>query len=357
MRRSGHLPLVQVQFKHFKAIRETGPLALGPLTVFIGNNGSGKSSIIEALETVQRLSGEDLDDALKPFGGYEHAHYKGEVKARPRAQGERLLGQAPLHLAFRGHTGREAYSAQTTLEERENNEVFFSKEKVTRGAMTWERDAQGRITKKQKGKTAERLANESPQDSLVGGALNDFIARWQFVRLNPDVMGRPFPMQRSGREIRLAPDGSNVAQYLWSLQQEDPGAFDCRFRDKEGIQKSFLAAYGTEAPPWDRIVLICVEQMLEAWLLTDGKAVEEHVRRPTHEPPRFTEVRHPDREPDPKSRVISYFRQAGRTYNEHVDAAPIIKSASLSKLRKSKSFKRLEDKLSQLAQPVAPRRR
>jgi hypothetical protein len=104
-------------------------------------------------------------------------------------------------------------------------------------------------------------------------------------------------------------------------------------------------------------VLICVEQMLESWVLADGTTVVERVRRRTHEPPRFKEIRRPDRERDPKSRVINYFQQAGRNYNEHVDAAPIIMSASLSKLRKSESFQRLEDKLRQLAQPVALRRR
>lgn len=273
MRSTGHLPLEKVQFKHFKAIRETGPLTFGPLTVFIGNNGSGKSSIIEALETVQRLSREDLDAALVPFGGYEHAHYKGEVKARPRAQGERLLGPAPIHLSFRGHTGLETYSAQLTLEERENNEIFFSKEMVTRGGMTWERDAQGRVTAKQKGKAAVRHANERPQDSLVGGILDDFIPQWQFVRLNPDVMGRPVPMQRSGQKIRLTPDGSNVAQYLWSLQQEDPGAF-------EGLIAAAreVLPYATDLQPAitrelaQNVYLRLVEQKFEVlgWMLSTG---------------------------------------------------------------------------------------
>ncbi|EPX64267.1 hypothetical protein D187_005401 [Cystobacter fuscus DSM 2262] len=157
----------------------------------------------------------------------------------------------------------------------------------------------------------------------------------------------------------LEKERCDVVFIVWDLAPAWPDQHEkrCRFNDKEGIRKSFLAAYGKEAPPWNRIVLICVEQMLEAWILADGTAVVEHVRRRTHEPPRFKEVRRPDRERDPKSRVINYFKQAGRTYNEHVDAAPIIMSASLSKLRQSESFQRLEDKLRQLAQPVTPRRR
>ena len=41
----------------------TGALKLGALTVLIGNNGSGKSSLIEALETYQRIVTHGLDDA------------------------------------------------------------------------------------------------------------------------------------------------------------------------------------------------------------------------------------------------------------------------------------------------------
>lgn len=43
--------LNKVSLRHFKAVRQSGEIALTPLTVFIGNNGSGKSSLIEGLET------------------------------------------------------------------------------------------------------------------------------------------------------------------------------------------------------------------------------------------------------------------------------------------------------------------
>jgi len=45
--------LNSVRVRNFKAIRNSGSVRLTPLTVFIGNNGSGKSSLIEALETLQ----------------------------------------------------------------------------------------------------------------------------------------------------------------------------------------------------------------------------------------------------------------------------------------------------------------
>ena len=45
--------LSSVSIANFKAVRKSGTVKLTPLTVFIGNNGSGKSSLIEGLETYQ----------------------------------------------------------------------------------------------------------------------------------------------------------------------------------------------------------------------------------------------------------------------------------------------------------------
>jgi len=317
MSRSARLPLAQVQIKHFKAIREA-TLTFTPLTVFIGNNGSGKSSVIEALETTQRLGLEDLDAALVPFGGYEHAHYKGEVRARPRPQGERLLGSAPIHLALRGHTEHTPYSAMLTIEERENNEVFFSKEKMTYAGLTFERDAHSHISLMKKGKREDLHVHViRPQNSLIGLNLGGFLGQWQFVRLNPDVMGRPIPMQRSGRESRLAPDGSNVAQYLWSLRQESPAAF-------EGLIAAAreVLPYATDLQPAitqelsRNVYLRLIEQKFEVfgWMLSTGTlrvlALLALFRHPRPPPLVFIEELENGLDPRTLALIVSEIRSA-----------------------------------------------
>lgn len=45
--------LSQIRIRGFKAVKDSGSLALTPLTVLIGRNGAGKSSIIEALQWIQ----------------------------------------------------------------------------------------------------------------------------------------------------------------------------------------------------------------------------------------------------------------------------------------------------------------
>ncbi len=44
------MKLTSIRVRHFKAVEDSGPLKLGPVTAFVGYNGTGKSSIIEACE-------------------------------------------------------------------------------------------------------------------------------------------------------------------------------------------------------------------------------------------------------------------------------------------------------------------
>ncbi len=53
------------RLRNFKAVRDSGVIRFDPLTVFIGNNGSGKSSITEGLETLQSIIEHGLDKAMR----------------------------------------------------------------------------------------------------------------------------------------------------------------------------------------------------------------------------------------------------------------------------------------------------
>ena len=66
------LPLTSFKLKNFKAVRDSKTIKFTPLTVFIGNNGSGKSSIIEGLQTYQRIMTDGLDEAMNLWRGFEH---------------------------------------------------------------------------------------------------------------------------------------------------------------------------------------------------------------------------------------------------------------------------------------------
>jgi AAA ATPase domain len=65
------LPIQGVRLRHFKAVRDSGQIMFTPLTVFIGNNGVGKSSIIEGLETFRSVVLRGIDEAFLPWRGFE----------------------------------------------------------------------------------------------------------------------------------------------------------------------------------------------------------------------------------------------------------------------------------------------
>lgn len=56
MRRPAVVPsmlLTSMTLKRFKAAFEPGPIELRPFNVLIGRNGSGKSTVIEALQWIE----------------------------------------------------------------------------------------------------------------------------------------------------------------------------------------------------------------------------------------------------------------------------------------------------------------
>src|SRR6266480_3664777 len=92
MRRAA-LPLQSFRLRNFKAVRDSRVVKFTPLTVFIGNNGSGKSSLIEGLEALQAMVLRGLDAAMYPYRGFEdawnkavtHEEKEGEIGVLERA--------------------------------------------------------------------------------------------------------------------------------------------------------------------------------------------------------------------------------------------------------------------------------
>lgn len=61
-----------------KAVRDSGVVRFTPLTVFIGNNGSGKSSLIEGLAAFRAVSEDHLEEVFDGWHGYKNIWHKGQ---------------------------------------------------------------------------------------------------------------------------------------------------------------------------------------------------------------------------------------------------------------------------------------
>jgi predicted ATPase len=210
--------LQSVRVRNFKAIVDSRVVKLGPLTAFIGHNGAGKSSLIEALETYQAIVRDGLDMAMQRWFGIEHARHKGQ-EAKER------LGEPVNPIAFElalGPSPRKV--SRVTLAVTNDpaaNQMFIVDERVTFPDKTFiGRDTKGAAQTYGKGRSIL---------SAPGVALDEVanhIRDWQFLTLAPDRMGLPVPQQRTGGGVRLARDGSNIADFLLDLRRQDQNAFD-----------------------------------------------------------------------------------------------------------------------------------
>jgi predicted ATPase len=265
--------LDSIRIRNFKAIHDAGAVKLTPLTVLIGNNGSGKSSLVEALETAKTMAIGDIDSAMQLWRGIEHIRYKGQKPQYRHDETGDLRARTALEFHLRGWFGGKRFKAASVINERGgSNEVFFESESVEIGADHFQRqDRDFSITAGgHKGRPKDVLP---PARSLVGERLFEYIRRWQFLRLSPHEMGQPLPQTRSRSEIQLATDGSNVAEYLLEIRNLDQNAF-------EGIIETlqFVLPYASDMQPaitseLERAVYL---QMTEAdykvpgWLLSTG---------------------------------------------------------------------------------------
>ncbi len=117
--------LQSLHVRNFKAIVDSKVVKLGPLTAFIGNNGAGKSSLIEALETYQHMIRDGLDAAMQHWMGIEHARHKGQ-EAKERTTGN---GNPIGILACAGH--------RRVRVEHKLNETLSTKKSALTGRCRW----------------------------------------------------------------------------------------------------------------------------------------------------------------------------------------------------------------------------
>ena len=213
------LLLERVSIQGFKAIEYSGGLDLTPLTVFIGNNGSGKSSVIEALETLHTLATRDLDAAMQMWRGFEHIRNRSLLRGRDSAN-----GPPTIVIEVYGQKGGQPFGVRTVLNQ-ETNRLLIHGEMAHLGKERMKRDDDGTTTATGADK---RLVPRTlpPAQSLLSLFPPEVIRPWQFLDLSPHVMGSPVAQKLTGGRIRLAKDGSNIAEYLLELRNLDSVAFN-----------------------------------------------------------------------------------------------------------------------------------
>jgi predicted ATPase len=269
--------LDSIRLQNFKAIRDSKTIPLSPLTAFIGYNGSGKSSVVEGLETLQHIARYGLDAAMQAWRGFEHIWNRHTLHQARKANQDVPWPHYtnPMHFNVRGRTGQGAFVYDMDVNmEPSGVHIFIQDERVmVSNKVILDRNAQGRvkITPVQSDDTKSDKVSDGK--AAIDGELESFISAWQFLALVPQGMGQPVPQTRTGGRLQLARNGANVAEYLLDIRNRDLRAF-------EGIVEtlSYVLDYAQDLQPAitseleRNVYLQLVEGQIKlpGWLLSTG---------------------------------------------------------------------------------------
>jgi predicted ATPase len=255
------LPLQAFRLRNFKAVRDSGEVHFTPLTVLIGKNGSGKSSLIEALETFQNVIQQGIDDAFIPWKGFESVWNKAVSHKPTEDQVGKISPSNPMEFEAVGLTDAIPFQGKIEINKDEKRDQIF----ITN------QDFDTPLNPPK----VEKSKEMAPEFHVRDLAWHRFVYKWQFISLEPSRMLEPKPQRRSLREIRLAKDGSNIAQYLQSIADTEPTAL-------EGIVEALKAVlpYADDLRPaitseLERNVYLTLtekglKEPLGGWLLSQG---------------------------------------------------------------------------------------
>lgn len=145
---------------------------------------------------------------------------------------------------------------------------------------------------------------------------------------------------------QLLKDGCACVLVVWDLRPAWPDKTlrPCRHDERQTVLTR-LAEAGV--PPTAPVVLVCIEQELESWLLANERAISAHLSSPAH----FygvAKVKAPDAVTQPKAAMVRHFKDAkGWRYDDKVDAIRVLRAADIDmpRMRRSPSFARFEAKV------------
>src|SRR5579859_6652345 len=223
------------RLKNFKAVRDSGEVRFTPLTALVGYNGSGKSSLIDGLQTFREIVVSGLDRAQSRWGGYEYI-FNPPLQPVERTNGRRPK-ISPIEFAFTGTAidGGQYQASMVIGLSPDGDGLYIEDERLNlRGKkLVVERNDAGQVLYGNQVLSMVDLSRGMsmfspfpiPPRSLSGinvsyieAAPPARSASWQFLALNPYEMGAPKPQMRTIGKVRLNGDGSNIAEYLMDIR-------------------------------------------------------------------------------------------------------------------------------------------
>lgn len=211
-----------VRIQNFKAIRDSGKVRLHEVNALIGNNGSGKSSIIEALQCLRTFVADGIDAAFKPFGGLEQARNNEALRKKPKYGESKYL---PITIELQCRIGKDKYRYEVCFTSTDTNDIYEVKtERMNKNGFppfsevlsSPRYSGYRQFNNVFDGRSLLRVHKEEH----ITTEMKKYILQWQFLNLNAHTMGFPYAPPRAYKETMLLPDGINVASMVSMLADQ-----------------------------------------------------------------------------------------------------------------------------------------
>lgn len=228
--------ITKISITNFKAIQNWLELPLAPFSVFIGNNGSGKSSVMEALRTLHLALTKSIAEAFEIWGGLD------KVRNYNAIQDEITVTQfgfkqkyQPVIIRIECLLENKKFEYQVSFNLSQNSDFYVieneelrcdEKELFSTNVIDNVGNSFCQIYEAADGKKEFTHKSNTLLLSFQDGnphilhkdvaTFRQYVSDWQFLFLKAHDMGKPVMQNRLTKEIRLDYDGRNIAEYiLW----------------------------------------------------------------------------------------------------------------------------------------------
>ena len=126
---TSHQPVTRIRARNFRSLADVD-VRLGPLSVMIGPNGSGKTNLLNVLRFLATTVRFDLAVAVQQWRGFDHVQRQGEKPGRVEIEVEGIITE------FASPTAPDSYRLRLTPSRRSGilrSEEFQFKRRGGRG--------------------------------------------------------------------------------------------------------------------------------------------------------------------------------------------------------------------------------
>lgn len=273
----------KISIKNFKAI-QAATIKLSDISVFVGNNGSGKSSVIEALQTLQNVLLHGLSTGFNErWFGLEHIRNTSTVE---KGLGKKLFIN-DIEIEIQGKIEQDKYKYKVCFNTSRSGDLYL---------ITHESLVQGKTevfkseVVDEKGATEFFIDNEPIPTGRIANNLvladkslisqlpfaikfGNYISSWQFLSLEPERMYFPIRRDYSATSVRMKSTGENLVDFF-SRMQDNPTISDI-ILDKMRYVLPDLDNVGREEISIQKQIYLFLQEhnnkrRLPSWLFSSG---------------------------------------------------------------------------------------